>query len=411
MSSSEDEAQEVTDLTNGDVVNKYKFAAEVANKVIGAVAEQCVVGKKLCDLCQMGDAMIEQLVASRFSKGKPEKGVAFPTSICINNTAGNFSPLMDDTIAFQTNDIAKIDLGVHIDGYIAVVAHTLVVTDGSDELSGPKGDVVKAAKTALDTAVSMLRPGVKNTEITSVIQSIADAYHVNTVEGVLSHEMKRFVIDGNNVIIERPTNEHHVDEFAIGDNEVYAIDIMMSTGEGKPKELEAKTTIYKRSSESQYRLKMQASRYLFNEISHRFPTFPFALRSLDPKRGKLGITEMAAHQMVDPYPVLQEKPEAVVAHFKTTVLVKKKPTAVTACPVRPSHATSTYTWTAPVAAPAPAAAAPKKKKKQHKKKKAATVVTQAPGAATPAAAAATPATQTPTQTPNPAATGPAPMET
>lgn len=35
----------------------------------------------------------------------------------------------------------------------------------------------------------------------------------------------------------------------------------MSTGEGKPRELDARTTVFKRDPESRYLLKMKASRY------------------------------------------------------------------------------------------------------------------------------------------------------
>ena len=53
------------------------------------------------------------------------------------------------------------DLGVQLDGYIAVVAHTIVVTDGSDEVKDKKGDLFLAAYTAVQTVTKMLVPGTK----------------------------------------------------------------------------------------------------------------------------------------------------------------------------------------------------------------------------------------------------------
>jgi len=58
-----------------------------------------------------------------------------------------------------------------------------------------------------------MRPGVKNTEITTTIQKVATEFHCTPVEGVLSHQMKRFVIDGNKVIITRPSIDQKVEEF------------------------------------------------------------------------------------------------------------------------------------------------------------------------------------------------------
>lgn len=51
------------------------------------------------------------------------------------------------------------DLGVHIDGYIAVVAHTLVV--GDKEVSGKQGDCMAAAQTAMEVATRLMKPGYK----------------------------------------------------------------------------------------------------------------------------------------------------------------------------------------------------------------------------------------------------------
>lgn len=58
----------------------------------------------------------------------------------------------------------KVDLGVHIDGYIALAAHTLVCRDPAvnTPVDGRKADVVLAAYNALQVALRMLKPGVKN---------------------------------------------------------------------------------------------------------------------------------------------------------------------------------------------------------------------------------------------------------
>ena len=62
--------------------------------------------------------------------------------------------------------------------------------------------------------------GTKNEEVTRVIQKIADIYGCNPIEGVLSHQMKRYVIDGNKVILNKPNQEHKVEICAFEENEV-----------------------------------------------------------------------------------------------------------------------------------------------------------------------------------------------
>jgi methionine aminopeptidase len=62
---------------------------------------------------------------------------------------------------------------------------------------------------------------------------IAEAYGCQMVEGVLSHQMKQFVIDANKCVLNRPSSEARVEEGEFEENEVYAVDIVVSTGEGK----------------------------------------------------------------------------------------------------------------------------------------------------------------------------------
>ena len=102
---------------------------------------------------------------------------------------------------------------------------------------------------------------------------------------------------------------------------MYTVDVVMSTGAGKPIQRDARTTIFKRAVDQKYRLKMKASRYVFNEVNRRFATFPFTVRSLDEKQGRMGVVECVKYDMLHPYPVLYEKPGDITAHFKYTVLI------------------------------------------------------------------------------------------
>ena len=124
---------------------------------------------------------------------------------------------------------------------------------------------------------------------------MAEDFGVRVVEGVLSHNMKRYVIDGNKVILNKPSAELKADEAEIKLNEVYALDIVMSSGEGTPKMLDEKeTAVYKRAVENNYKLKMQASRAVFSEIQKRFPTMPFSMRAMEGIRAPSSASSSAA---------------------------------------------------------------------------------------------------------------------
>lgn len=88
-------------------------------------------------------------------------------------------------------------LGVQIDGFGSIVAHTLVVgASAENPVTGVKADVIQAAHTALEAAVRMVAPGNKNMEITKVVDKIAAAYNTKPVEGMLSHQQLKNKTDG-----------------------------------------------------------------------------------------------------------------------------------------------------------------------------------------------------------------------
>ena len=229
------------DLTNPDIVTKYRTAGDIANKALAAVLAVCVPGKLCVELCNTGDDYINEAVSKIYNQKKDgkklvEKGIAFPTCISVNNCVGHYSPLVsEDKVTLVEGDLVKIDLGVHVDGYVAVVAHTALV--GGVKAEGRKADVIMAAWTASEVAQRMLKEGAKNNEITKAIATIAESFKCTPVEGVLSHQMKRFVIDANKTIINKMTAEQQVPENTIDKNDVFAIDVVMSTGEGKPKQV------------------------------------------------------------------------------------------------------------------------------------------------------------------------------
>lgn len=84
----------------------------------------------------------------------------------------------------------------------------------------------------------------------------------------------------------------------------------------------AKPTIFKRT-DNIYSLKMKTSRAFFSELEKKHGSMPFTLRSFeDEKKARMGVIECVNHKLVDPFTVLFEKDDQLVAQFKYTVLVK-----------------------------------------------------------------------------------------
>lgn len=86
-------------------------------------------GVEVSNLCFLGDNRIIELTSKAFKTQKNvQKGISMPTCVSVDNCVCHYSPLSSDKpVVLKNHQIVKFELGAHIDGYIAVVAHTVVI--------------------------------------------------------------------------------------------------------------------------------------------------------------------------------------------------------------------------------------------------------------------------------------------
>jgi len=334
-SSSDSEVEKT--IADDVVVTKYKMAGSMNDKVMKALIAKCIAGANTLELCKFGDEQIVKEASSVFKKEKEMlKGVAFPTCISVNNCICHYSPLSSEkkVVVLETGDMVKIDLACHIDGFIASAAHTLVVGASKEQpIDGKKADALKAAYLSAEVALRLLKAGNKTSQLTDAFCKVAKDFQCSPVQDMLSHQLQQNKIDGDKTIISNPSEkqrqDHEENDFEV--HEVYAIDCYVSTGDGHARELDTRTTIYKRNPEIVYQLKMKASRAVFSEIEKKHDTMCFTLRMLeDEKKSKMGIVECVKHGLCTQYPVVFEKEGEHVAQFKfTTLLMPNGPLRIT----------------------------------------------------------------------------------
>lgn len=137
------------------MLDKYKAAATAVANALQALIPLCVEDADVIELCNKGDKLVEEATAALYNKvkGTPKgklfpfpcaewdnalicpplplpAGIAFPTSLAVNNIILNYSPVppKGDVAAtvLAKDDVVKITLGAHIDGYAVVSAETSV---------------------------------------------------------------------------------------------------------------------------------------------------------------------------------------------------------------------------------------------------------------------------------------------
>ena len=87
----------------------------------------------------------------------------------------------------------KLHLGAQIDGFAAISAETIVVgATLEDPVAGRRADVLRAAWTAAEVAMRLVRVGNKNWQITEAVSKVAAAWDCKPVEGAFVRALGRW---------------------------------------------------------------------------------------------------------------------------------------------------------------------------------------------------------------------------
>ena len=110
---------------------------------------------------------------------------AFPVQLSLNEVAAHYNALIEDKIIIKANDVVKLDVGVHVDGFIGDNALTV-------SLNEDYNDLVKASEKALEEALKIVRIGTKLREIGGVIESEITNLGYKPVKNLTGHSIEEY---------------------------------------------------------------------------------------------------------------------------------------------------------------------------------------------------------------------------
>jgi hypothetical protein len=159
-------------------VNQAYFrAGQITQQVKKQVQAVNWEGRSYLELCNFVEEGIKKL------GGIP----AFPCNVCANESAAHYTAEIDDQKLVPNGSILKVDLGVHLDGFIADTAVTLCY---NDELL----DMVEATRAALAEALKIIRAGVRTSEVGRVVQAYASRRGYQPISNLSGHSLEQYVI-------------------------------------------------------------------------------------------------------------------------------------------------------------------------------------------------------------------------
>jgi methionyl aminopeptidase len=115
--------------------------------------------------------------------------LAFPVQSSRNQVAAHYCPAPADPTRYVAGDLAKLDIGVHIDGWVVDTALTVNVDDRPENRR-----LVEAAQAALEAALALLGGGVEIRRVSAQIEATIRSFGLRPVRNLCGHGVGRFVV-------------------------------------------------------------------------------------------------------------------------------------------------------------------------------------------------------------------------
>jgi methionyl aminopeptidase len=299
------------------MIEKYIKAGKIVKEVRELALKEVHEGMKVLDLVNLIEGEIIKLGALP----------AFPCNISINEITAHYTSPTEDATVINGGDLVKIDLGAHVDGFIADSAISVSV-EGDDLLEKmtpytpqTQEEMIETAQEALNTAISTIKPGVEVGKIGEEVEKTIQARGLKPVSNLTGHSMEQWILhSGLSIPNVKENNNHKLEE-----GDVLAIEPFVTDGVGLVGDMKD-AFIFRFLRDRPVR--MIQARKILERIKQEYKILPFAQRWLEDENqsSKTGIAlrQLISSRAVYPYHVLREKSGARVAQAEHTVIVESE---------------------------------------------------------------------------------------
>jgi len=236
---------------------------------------------------------------------------AFPAQSSRNHVAAHYCPSPEDDTAYETGDVAKLDIGVHVDGWVVDTALTVNVGDVPANRR-----LVQAAEAALEAAIGAAAAGVPVAHVAAIIEATIRAHRVRPVTNLCGHGVGRWLVHCAPPVPNVPEGSTAV----LAEGAAIAIEPFATTGAGR---------VVERGEPQVFRLVERETLPAGDGISARvldamraMHGLPFARRQLAglPRdEMEVSLAALLKQRRVMAYPPLVEPTGALVAQSEHTV--------------------------------------------------------------------------------------------
>jgi len=286
-----------------DVLQKYRKAGRIAAEVREHMRRTISEGMPIIEVCESAESMI------RKKGGEP----AFPCNVSINEVAAHYTSPPNDRRTVPTDSLVKVDIGVHVDGYIADTAVTVCFNKEHE-------DLVRTAEEALETAVKVLRPGLFASKFGSVIEKKIRSHGLKPISNLTGHQIGRYLVHTGKSL----PNVSHFSTSRLKEGEVYGVEPFVTLADAAGRvESGRETTIFRLLKHKS--VKNEYAKRLLDHVAKNFQTLPFTARWLQgvvpQPHYQRAFLELLSSKSLMAYHVFVEASGKPVAQAEHTVLI------------------------------------------------------------------------------------------
>jgi methionyl aminopeptidase len=281
-------------------IKNYLKAGRIAASALKFALNKIHEGMPIIELCEM----VENYIIANGAE------LAFPCNVSINYVAAHDTAELNETSEIPKKSVVKIDVGAHINGYIADTAKTVIFDEKYEKLR-------MTTEKALIRAIENVKTNIPLSFIGKVVEKIAKENGFNPIKNLAGHLMKRYLLHAGKSV---PNFDDGSTEL-IKENEVFAIEPFLTTGSGYVKEINT-VKIFSLKQPLKVKSKFKS---LFDEIWKKRYTLPFCLRwykeKINYEELNNEIKNFNKRKFIVGYPVLVEESKGIVAQEEHTVIV------------------------------------------------------------------------------------------
>jgi len=292
-------------------IEDYLKAGKIAGEVRENVRKKDWIGSTLEEICEY----VESEIIKRGAK------CAFPVNTSLNEVAAHYTAEPNDPKTVSDSDLIKIDLGAQINGYIADTAVTVNYDPQYDSL-------VQTAENALQSAMSMIKVGVKSKDVGRKIQNTIMDMGFKPIANLSGHSLDQYTIHAGKTV----PNMWSIGSFDFSEDVAYACEPFVTAKNGLGFVRNGKIkNIFALSSRK--RTKDDEADKLLEFIWDNFNMLPFALRWIvkewEEKEARRLLDILIKKKAVKAYAILVEASGKTVAQAEHTFIPTQTGVTVT----------------------------------------------------------------------------------